>query len=43
MRGVMDRQVTEGCSNEPSSVRLKMKCPIMWVRDGGCETLTQGQ
>lgn len=43
MRGVMDRQVTEGCRNEPSSVRLEMKCPIIWVRDGGCEMLTQGQ
>lgn len=43
MRGVMDRQVTEGCRNEPSSVRLEMKCPIIWVRDEDCEMLTQGQ
>lgn len=38
MRGLMDRQVTEGCGNGPSSVQLKMKCPAIRARGGaaGC-------
>lgn len=43
MRGLMDRQVAEGCRNEPSSVQLKMKCAVIPTRDGGCGMLTPGR
>lgn len=38
MRGLMNRQVTEGCRSQPSSEQLKMKCPVTQARDGaaGC-------